>query len=172
MTDSRYCPMMGVVGFPAEFVTIWLHSGGDLLMRTERRKAHLLSNKLCFVLGSGGWRCAFSLFLEATCESSPSHPQVHQLLLESVQFLRGTPTQHVPWGKFSLICLLSTLTLSLSLSPPPPPLSLSRLDIFVVVVQASSKLLKIAPATVLALAGAFYALTALSHHVQVEVFVI
>lgn len=38
--------------------------------------------------------------------------------------------------------------------------------------QASSKMLKIAPATVLALAGAFYALTALSHHVQVEVFVI
>eukprot|EP00903_Cladosiphon_okamuranus_P011793 g11083.t1 len=41
-----------------------------------------------------------------------------------------------------------------------------------IVVQASSKMLKIAPATVLALAGAFYALTALSHHVQVEVFVI
>lgn len=41
-----------------------------------------------------------------------------------------------------------------------------------VVVQASSKMLKIAPATVVALAGAFYALTALSHHVQVEVFVI
>eukprot|EP00752_Nemacystus_decipiens_P013338 g11808.t1 len=40
------------------------------------------------------------------------------------------------------------------------------------VVQASSKMLKIAPATVVALAGAFYALTALSHHVQVEVFVI
>ncbi|CAM9706281.1 unnamed protein product [Scytosiphon promiscuus] len=38
--------------------------------------------------------------------------------------------------------------------------------------QASSNLLKIAPATVVALAGAFYALTALSHHVQVEVFVI
>ncbi|CAM9618415.1 unnamed protein product [Ectocarpus sp. 6 AP-2014] len=38
--------------------------------------------------------------------------------------------------------------------------------------QASSKMLKIAPATVLALAGAFYALTALSHHIQVEVFVI
>lgn len=38
--------------------------------------------------------------------------------------------------------------------------------------QASSKMLKIAPATVAALAGAFYALTALSHHVQVEVFVI
>ncbi|CAM9302629.1 unnamed protein product, partial [Hapterophycus canaliculatus] len=38
--------------------------------------------------------------------------------------------------------------------------------------QASSKMLKIAPATVVALAGAFYALTALSHHVQVEVFVI
>ncbi|CAM9753127.1 unnamed protein product [Ectocarpus sp. 4 AP-2014] len=38
--------------------------------------------------------------------------------------------------------------------------------------QASSKMLKIAPATVLALAGALYALTALSHHIQVEVFVI
>ncbi len=38
--------------------------------------------------------------------------------------------------------------------------------------QASSKMLKIAPATVVALAGAFYAFTALSHHVQVEVFVI
>ncbi|CAM9257630.1 unnamed protein product [Ectocarpus sp. 12 AP-2014] len=38
--------------------------------------------------------------------------------------------------------------------------------------QASSKMLRIAPATVLAVAGAFYALTALSHHIQVEVFVI
>lgn len=51
-------------------------------------------------------------------------------------------------------------------------LSFSSLLTLFVVVQASSKMLKIAPATVLALAGAFYALTALSHHVQVEVFVI
>lgn len=38
--------------------------------------------------------------------------------------------------------------------------------------QAQSKLLKFAPVTGLALATAFYALTVLSHHVQVEVFVI
>ena len=38
--------------------------------------------------------------------------------------------------------------------------------------QASRNMLKIAPATVLALSAAFCAFTALSHHVQVEVFVI
>lgn len=38
--------------------------------------------------------------------------------------------------------------------------------------QAQSKLSKFAPLTGLALATAFYALTVLSHHVQVEVFVI
>lgn len=61
-----------------------------------------------------------------------------------------------------------------SLVCPRASLDLNRLSLnpFAGVVQASSKMLKIAPATVLALAGAFYALTALSHHVQVEVFVI